>query len=152
MIFKNCGASLPFPGKFSEDDNILLDRLGGLLEGVRTAMEQQLCHRALEDIWMLVRAANSYVDHQAPWSLKKSDPERMSTVLYVLAESLRQIGILIQPFMPNSSDKLLEQLGVPDDERKFSHLSKSSCLVPGRAISQPKGIFPRIPDDTHFEK
>ena len=150
MIFKNCGAALPTPGEFSEDDNTLLAKMGGLLKQVRTAMEQQLCHRALEDIWVLVRAANSYVDHQAPWGLKKSDPERMNTVLYVLAESLRHTGILIQPFMPNSADKLLEQLGVPDDERDFSHLNKSSCLVPGKTISQPEGIFPRILNDTHF--
>ena len=124
--------------------------MGGLLKQVRTAMEQQLCHRALEDIWVLVRAANTYVDHQAPWGLKTSDPEWMHTVLYVLAESLRHTGILIQPFMPNSADKLLEQLGVPDDERDFSHLNKSSCLVPGKTISQPEGIFPRILNDTHF--
>ncbi|SVD96869.1 uncharacterized protein METZ01_LOCUS449723, partial [marine metagenome] len=93
MIFKNCGAALPTPGEFSEDDNTLLAKMEGLLKQVRTAMEQQLCHRALEDIWVLVRAANSYVDHQAPWGLKKSEPQRMNTVLYVLAESLRHTGI-----------------------------------------------------------
>ena len=146
MIYKNCGATFPIPGQFIESDNELLQKAEGLLELIRPTIERQSCNEALEDIWKIIRMANSYVDHQAPWSLRKTDPERMQTVLYVLAECIRKFGILLQPFIPNSATQLLNQLGVAENERTFSFLGIDNRLLSGTTLSQPKGIFPRIQD------
>ena len=75
-------------------------------------MDAQAFHEALEKIWAVVRAANGYVDRQAPWTLRKTDPDRMQTVLYVLAESIRHLAIQILPFVPESADRMLDQLSV----------------------------------------
>ena len=70
--------------------------------------------------------ANRYFAGQEPWALKKTDPARMETVLYVTAEVLRIIGILIQPYMPASAAKLLDLLAVPADQRIFADLGISA--------------------------
>jgi methionyl-tRNA synthetase len=93
----------------------------------------------------MVTSANSYVDKQAPWALRKTDPARMATVLYVLVETLRGVGLVLQPFMPESMGKLLDQLAVPADARDFAALGRA--LVPGTALPPPSGIFPRHVDD-----
>ncbi len=83
MIAKNCDGQVPTPGDFTDDDQALLSQASGLLEKVRQHMDRQEFHHALESIWIAVRAANAYVDHQAPWKLRKEDPNRMLTVLCV---------------------------------------------------------------------
>ena len=144
MIHRNCEAALPAPSTYIDSDNALLSHAHKLLPQIRDSMEQQASHEALEKLWALVRAANAYVDHQAPWSLKKTNPARMNTVLYVLAESLRHIAILIQPFMPTAAGKLLDQLAVPLEARAFDSLGKNNSLTAGRIMPKPEGIFPRF--------
>jgi len=89
-----------------------------------------------------VGAANRYVDEQAPWALRKTDQARMGTVLYVVAEVVRRIAILIQPFMPESAGKLLDQLAVGPDARRFANLDQA--LPGGTALPAPSGVFPRF--------
>jgi methionyl-tRNA synthetase len=69
----------------------------------------------------------------------------MGTVLYVLAETIRQLAILAQPFMPNGTARLLDQLNQPQDARDFAALGER--LQPGREIAKPQGVFPRYVED-----
>lgn len=91
----------------------------------------------------MVGAANRYVDEQAPWALRKTDPERMATVLWVLAETIRHLAVLVQPIMPESAARILDQLGVPEDRRSFAVLTPAHALVPGTVLPKPEGVFPR---------
>jgi methionyl-tRNA synthetase len=75
--------------------------------------------------------------------LKKTDPARMETVLYVTAETVRQISILLQPFMPESAGKLLDLLNTPADSRDFSALGEKGRLTAGTPIDKPSPVFPR---------
>ncbi len=72
----------------------------------------------------------------------------MQLVLYTLLETLRYIAVMLQPFIPDSANKMLDQLGVPKSQRMFKHLTKEFILIPGSNISQPKAIFPRFQDNT----
>lgn len=141
FIAKNAGGVVPERGPLSEADQALLAVVAGLPGRVREALERLAFHEALEDIWKLVRAANAYIDHQAPWALKKTDLLRMNTVLAVLFEAIRVVGILLQAFMPGSMAKLLDQLGVAADARNLSALE--SPMLAGTALPPPAGIFPR---------
>ncbi len=142
MIAKNCDASVPIPGPFESDDKALQAQTMALLDILREKMEIQAFNEVLESIWSVIRAANAYVDRQAPWKLKKDDPVRMATVLYVLADNIRQLAILTQSFMPDSSCNLLEQLGVDETRRDFQAFSEP--LLPGVALPKPRGVFPRF--------
>ena len=113
IVAKNCGGKVPAKGAITEADTALLDRAKGLLATVRAELDEQAFHRALIAIWEVIADANRYVDAQAPWALAKTDPVRRDTVLWVLAETIRRVTLLVQPFMPDSAAKILDQLAVP---------------------------------------
>jgi methionyl-tRNA synthetase len=143
MINRNCVASVPEPGPLAENDDKLLAEARDLLPQLRRLIaEQQAFHLALEAVWRVVAEANRYVDEQAPWALRRTDPARMATVLYTLAEVLRHLGIVMQPFVPGAAAMLLDQLAVPPEARRFADLADR--LPPGRALPAPRGIFPRF--------
>ncbi len=143
MIHKNCARQVPQPGAWTAADRQLLDQAEMLLPQLRAAVAEQGFSRGLDLIWAVIHAANVYVDEQAPWALRKTEPARMATVLYVLAETIRQLAILTQPFMPRGSAALLDQLAVPADARDFKALGTATALAPGTPLPTPQGVFPR---------
>jgi len=142
FIQKNCAGTLPQHGAFTEADEALLRQARALLPEVRRLLEAQAFSRALEHVWLTVGEANRYIDAQAPWTLRKTDPARMATVLYVLAETIRRLALLLQPFMPEAMAKLLDQLAVDAGSRSFA--SYERALAGGTALPAPQGIFPRF--------
>jgi methionyl-tRNA synthetase len=142
MIAKNCAAAVPQPGALAAADETLLAAARCLLPRLRVDFAEQAFHRGLEAIWQVVSDANRYVDEQAPWALAKSDKPRMNTVLYVLAEAIRHIAILVQPVVPDAAAKLLDQLAVAREGRDFAALA-GNALVAGTVLPKPQGIFPR---------
>lgn len=148
FIFKNCNATIPSPGPYTGDDlDLLAAAQEAMLQQVRKEFDLQRFHRGLEAIWDVVNKANVYIDVQAPWALKKTDPARMNTVLFVLSETIRCLGLIVQPIMPVSAAKILDQLRIPETERSFASLNSKSLLKPGTVIPQPQGVFPRLNED-----
>jgi methionyl-tRNA synthetase len=143
MINKNCEARVPMPGVFTPEDEAMLAQVDALLGKARKAMEDFAIHQVLNEVWAVVAEANRYFAAQAPWVLRKTDPARMETVLYVTAELLRQTAILVQPAIPTAAGKLLDLLAVEADARDFSRLGPGHRLVPGVGLPAPVGIFPR---------
>jgi methionyl-tRNA synthetase len=141
LIARNCEGRLPGRGPVSEADADLLAAAGALPDALRERLDRQVFHEALEDVWKVVRAANVYIDHQAPWALRRTDPARMAAVLRVLADVLRVIGIVLQPFMPESMEWMLDQLGVPKGARQLADLE--TPLPDDTALPAPHGVFPR---------
>ena len=145
FIYKNCEAKIPQVHEMQAADSKLLEMVyTTLLTDSRKEMDRFAFNRALEAIWRVIGEANAYIDVQAPWALKKTDPERMATVLYVLCEAIRCVTLVLQPFMPIATAKLLDQLAVPEDARDFAQIGEGGALEPGTAIPQPEGVFPRM--------
>ena len=144
MIAKNCDKALPEPGEFTKEDNAILSQADAMLDLAREAMDKQRIHKALEAIWDTVGEANRYFASQEPWALRKTDPERMKTVLYVTAEVIRQVGILAQPFIPGSAEKLLDLFALDTDKREFTALGAEGRLQAGTAIDKPSPVFPAL--------
>ncbi|WP_300345470.1 methionine--tRNA ligase [Nesterenkonia sp.] len=153
MIVKNCDGAIPQPGEYDDADRQILQQAESLLQISRDAYEVQEFHRALERTWYVLGEANAYFAEQAPWKLKNDDPERMRTVLYVTAEVIRKVALLIQPVMPGSATQLLDALGVPasgdagatnaSNTGPRSFAAYADQLAPGTSIAKPKPIFPR---------
>ena len=141
LVNRNCGARVPEPGALDAKDRALLDAAKALLEQLRPDFAGQAFHRALEALWQVVGDADRYIDEQAPWALAKSDRSRMATVLYVLAEVIRHLAILVQPVVPQAAATLLDQLAVPHEKRVFAALPEA--LAPGTPLPKPTGVFPR---------
>ncbi len=145
MINRNCAAAVPAPGPMDEADEALLAKVRGVLDELRREFDRQAFHRGLEALWQAVGEANRYVDAQAPWALRKTDPDRMNTVLYVLADVIRRLGILVQPVMPGSAAGMLDQLAVPAEARGFADLE--TALGTGTALPKPAPVFPRFVEE-----
>ncbi|NKJ05646.1 MULTISPECIES: methionine--tRNA ligase [Rhizobium] len=143
MIVKNCDGQIPECGPLTDEDKALLAQADALLASTREDMGKQLIHRALASIIAVVSETDRYFASQEPWALKKTDPARMATVLYVTADVVRQIGILLQPFMPDSAAKLLDLIAIPSDKRDFAALGEAGRLVAGTPLEAPKPVFPR---------
>lgn len=101
------------------------------------------------EAWMrAVYACNQYVDEQAPWALKKTDPARMKAVLQTLFMALRDLAIAIQPVVPEKAAALLDQLGIPVEERSFGALADTEwfarLVASGFTVAPPTPLFPRL--------
>jgi methionyl-tRNA synthetase len=144
MISKNCNGCVPAVGDLAEADREILAAADGLPEKVRGAMDDFALHSALAEIWSVVGDANRYFASQEPWALRKTDPARMETVLFVTIEVLRAIGISVQPFIPDAASKLLDLLAVPADERLLARIGPEHRLAAGSQLPAPAPIFPRF--------
>ena len=115
-----------------------------VIADTKSLLEQNQLQAALLAIWSLITRANQYVDHTAPFKLAK-DPQqsgRLDEVLYNLAEISRILAVLLWPFLPTTSGKIYEQLGLTGAPEKFS-AAKWGQLAPGHTIGTPAPLFPR---------
>ena len=141
MIAKNCEGRVPASDTLTDADEALIAMTGPALEACRKAMAAQAPHKALEEIYAVIDAANQYIDQQAPWVLRKTDLERMGCVLYTVAETVRRLALLLRPFMPDATDKLLDLVAVAEDKRDFAAFGER--IVSGTELPAPQGVFPR---------
>jgi methionyl-tRNA synthetase len=144
LVHKNCNAQVPKPGPFTSPDEQLLTAARGLREKTGTAIASQAIQKYVDALVQMIWDANKYIDDMAPWALRKTDPDRMATVLYVILEVLRHAAILYQPLIPSSANAILNQLGIPNDQRSFSYLTDEYSVQPGTHLHNPQGVFPRI--------
>lgn len=143
FIAKNLGR-VPGAGRGEAADDALLDLVA---QATRDELPAAFADLALSqgcEAWMrAVFACNQYVDAQAPWALRKTDPERMEAVLRTLLLAIRDLAIAIRPVIPASADRLLDLLGTDVSARGFADLVDRNWLE--RATLQaPTPIFPRL--------
>jgi methionyl-tRNA synthetase len=150
MIAKNCDSLVPDPVPAGErpQDKEMLELVQVSMpetpQAIMGMMERCEFSKVLEELIKMSSLANEYIDREAPWKQKKEAPEQMQATLYHLAEAIRCISIMLQPFIPDSAGKLLDQLAVPADQRSFAHLAPEFALKPGTPLPKPEGVFPRF--------
>jgi methionyl-tRNA synthetase len=143
MIVKQCHGIIPDVSAPHYNYDPLLDKIyGSVLEIAKYIVEYNFS-KALDIIIQLADSTNIYIEEHAPWNLKNTNPEKMRSVLYVLAETIRCLGIMLLPFIPESAKHILDQIGIPENERNFTTLSFYNRLAAGTSISNPQVIFPR---------
>ncbi len=124
--------------QFVEED-IFVKRVSGLPERVQTLMETFQLHNALSAIWRTIADANRYVNETKPWTIE--DKGKLGNILYNLLETLRYVAILIYPFMPETAEKIMKQLGL---ERRFSFKDLTwGRLKEGKKIRRGAILFPK---------
>ena len=143
FAYKHCEGKIPSPAAFMEADEKMLQMAKELPEKMREHAETQALHKFCEAAWDVIAEANRYVDSQEPWALRKTDTERMGTVLYVLMDVIRHVATLTQPIVPGAASKVLDQLNIPQDQRDIQALTDSK-LAAGSDLIKPEGVFPRL--------
>ncbi|MET0851861.1 MAG: methionine--tRNA ligase, partial [Candidatus Rokuibacteriota bacterium] len=134
---------VPSPGPEGADEAVLRAALRTARADVDAAMAEFAFQRALASVWEFIGCVNRYVDTQAPWTLAK-DPAaagRLGTVLWALAESLRCLGILLEPFLPEAAAKIRAGIGAPAP--RLADLEWGG-LAAGGAVQKVPGLFPRV--------
>jgi methionyl-tRNA synthetase len=149
FIAKNCDGVVPQAGNGDPADGELLALVGNAAATeVPRAFEDLAPSQGIEAWLKAVFACNQYIDAQAPWSLRKTDPERMTAVLGTLYEAIRDLSIAILPVIPDAAGKLLDQMGIPAGERSFASLAdgerQARLAASGFRLELPKPIFPRL--------
>ncbi|MES2711762.1 MAG: methionine--tRNA ligase, partial [Pseudomonadota bacterium] len=142
LIQKNCEGRLPaLPGEAGgpEGAAFMGETIEPLAGEVRTLIEVQKFDAALGVIFAAIREANGYVTREQPWALRKTDLVRMTAVLRNLHSALRVFATVLQPFMPTTMATLLDQLGVPADQRDLAALA--TPMAEGTPLPAPSPIF-----------
>lgn len=156
MVYKNCeGGRFPevvfysdsdsdsdSSSELTENDVKLLDAVQNLVTDTHSFIEKQELHKYVHELEDVVRMANVYVEEEAPFKLKKTDFRRMEVVLRVLGEVIRGVSIVMLPVVPDGATKVLDMLGVGEEERCFRCVGEA-CLG-GRAVQKPVGVYMRI--------
>ena len=145
MIAKGFEGKVPAPGAFTAADSALLAKVDAVYGIARDAMDGQAIKTWLDAVWDVIGEADRYFASEKPFD-KALPVERKGTILYVAAEVVRQLAILVQPSTPQSAAKLLDLLAQPADRRSFASLGPAGRLVSGTLLPEPQGVFPRYVD------
>jgi len=135
---------VPEPGQPTAAEEGVIAAFTKAKADVATAMEEFAFQRALASMWEFVGVVNRYVDATQPWALAKDagKRERLSAVLYTLAESLRVLGIVLAPFLPDAATKIRAGLGQPGEPKLVDAVW--GRLAPGTTVQKVSGLFPRV--------
>nr|WP_281169597.1 methionine--tRNA ligase [Thermicanus aegyptius] len=148
MIEKYFDGKIPHARQREEGDEKLISLAMATKGKVEDHMEKLLFGQALAEIWALIRQTNRYIDDNAPWALAREEKNhpRLGTVLYHLAESIRIISILIQPFLTKTPAKIWEQLGFRSGEEGLSweDAGRWGLLPEGQRVYKGEALFPRL--------
>lgn len=145
MINRFVDGVVPTPSDVEAIDEDIRKLAQQTVLNVNQHMDEMQFSIALTDIWKLVRQANKYIDETAPWSLNKSgNQRRLQTVLYNMAETVRYITVLIQPFMTKAPQAIETQYGFTPEQMTWESLEKFGQLKPGVRVQQGNPLFPRL--------
>ena len=148
MIAKNMDGKLEQFETQPADDELLAKVTEACATELPREFEKLNFSVGIEEWLRAVYACNAYVDEQAPWALKKTDPERMKAVLQTLFIAIRDLAIAIQPVVPEKAAAVLDQLGISTDRRSYADLSDQSwfgeLVTADHAIDKPTPVFPRL--------
>ena len=144
MSKKYFGGEIKAPVCAEDVDSELIAKAVEMPKLVEKYIEEYRMADAMEAIMSLARRANKYIDETAPWVLAKdeSKADRLGTVLYNLLESIRFLGVILTPFMPETAEKILDEIGA--SKRDFESLESFGGLEAGSSVGEPVPLFARI--------
>ncbi|QIB27788.1 methionine--tRNA ligase [Caloranaerobacter azorensis] len=155
MIEKYNGGIIPKPVEDGEYDEDLKEMATSVPYKVEKLMDKLNFSSALEEIWKLIGRTNKYIDETMPWVLAKEEgkKDRLDTVLYNLAESIRIISVLVRPFMEKTSNAIWRQLGLDNGQgTSWDDISKWGRLPSGLKVKRENPMFPRLDIKKELEK
>jgi len=146
MVEKYFGGTLPTERESSDADDDLKQMASTLRDRYETEMEHFQFQNALEQVFKTIQRANKYIDENAPWTLAK-DPAnraRLATVMYNLLETIRICAVLLTPFIPDSAEKIFDQIGACPCCRTWEKANVWGSLRPDVTVHKGEALFPRI--------
>ena len=143
FITNNFGGKIPEAKELTEEDKKFIETQKKVIKEIEAELDSDLIREGLNIIvGNFAKNANRYFQDNKPWELVKVDEERAGTVLNVLINQTKDVAILIEPYLPNASDSIFNQLNIDITERKWDNLGKP--IETGRKIGKPEIIFRKL--------
>lgn len=143
FLHKQCSGIVPIINRNLLKDDESLPNCKAIIDQVMNHLSKYEFNHIIFLIINISSEANTYIDKSAPWTLSKTDRERVNLVIYKLLEYIRIIGILLQPIVPKSAETILDQLQTPKEQRDLQSLC-NACVGLGAILPKPTPIFLRI--------
>jgi methionyl-tRNA synthetase len=145
MAIKYCDGRIPAIGQ--EYDRTLPDAAAKTVTEVENCFHEMSLHKALIAVWEFINITNKYIVENEPWTLGKdpSAKEKLTAIMYNLLAALRAIAVLISPFMPQTAEKILQQIGAGNTEKlDLASVLNWGSLCAGNPLTRGESLFPRI--------
>jgi len=147
FIKKNCDNKIPKGENLHISDKKLLDNLKNSLPKLTNLMNNQELNEYIKIVVRFSFDANKYFNDAEPWSVKKKDPNRMKTILFTITQQIKNISILLNPIIPNSTNKVLSIMNFSSEDIKIDKINDDNCLNHNKKLDNLEILFHKIEND-----
>ena len=147
FLKKNCGNKIPNSKKFTDRDINLLNNLKDNLPKLKSLMDNQELNEYIKMVVSFSFDANKYFNDSEPWAVKKKDPERMNTILFTIVEQIKNISILLNPIIPNSTNEVLKAINIKKNQIDINKIEDINFLNHDKELNNIDILFRKIEDD-----
>ena len=147
FIKKNCNNKIPFSSKLNESDKKLLYDLKNSLPKLISFMNNQELNEYIKNVVNFSFDANKYFNDSEPWAVKKKDPERMNAILFTIVEQIKNISILLNPIIPNTTNRVLSMINISTENISIDKIKDDNFLDNEKEIGNLEILFTKIEDD-----
>ena len=147
FIKKNCDNKIPFSSKLKDSDKKFLNNLKNSLPKLISLMNNQELNEYIKTVVSFSFDANKYFNDSEPWTLKKSDPERMNSIIFTVVEQIKNISILLNPIIPNATNKILAMINISTENISIDKIKDDNILNNKKEIGNLEILFTKIEDD-----
>ena len=147
FIKKNCNNRIPKANKFQKIDTKLIKNVKDSLPKLINLINKQNLNEYIKMVVSFSFDANKYFNDSEPWKFKKTNPERMNTILFTIVEQIKNISILLNPIVPISSSKVLDTINFSEKEILIDNIFKSDILMHNKELKNLDILFKKIEDD-----
>ena len=147
FIKKNCNNKIPLSSKLNDTDKKLLNNLKNSLPKLISLMNNQELNEYIKTVVSFSFDANKYFNDSEPWAVKKKDPERMNAILFTIVEQIKNISILLNPIIPNATNKVLAMINISDQNISIDKIKDDNILNNKKEIGNLEILFTKIEDD-----
>ena len=145
FIEKNCSNKIPDPDIFDDLDNNLLNNLKKDLPELINLIDNQELNLYLKKVVGYSFDANKYFNDLKPWSIKKDNIKRMNTIVFTITEQIKNVSILLSPIIPIASNKVLDQLNIPKNNRNLIDINNFD-LIKSKDLKKGSILFRKVED------
>ncbi|MDA8618903.1 methionine--tRNA ligase, partial [Candidatus Pelagibacter bacterium] len=147
FIKKNCSNKIPSNFKLNDTDKQLLNNLKNSLPNLISLMDNQELNEYIKKVVSFSFDANKYFNDSEPWAVKKNNPERMNAILFTIVEQIKNISILLNPIIPNATNKVLSMINISVENISLDKIKDSNILNTKKEIGNLEILFTKIEDD-----
>ena len=147
FIKKNCENKIPKSKKLNNLDKQLLDNLKNNIPKLINLMNNQELNEYIKIVVSFSFDANKYFNDLEPWAVKKKDPDRMKTILFTIVQQIKNISILLNPIIPNATNKVLSIINFSSENIKIDKINDDNCLNHDKELDNLEILFNKIEND-----